>query len=103
MNEYLALTIIYVLFLAGSFGIYLLMIRVKSILAFILGFVYFIGIYFYFDCLFLLHSYLRDHKIYIEFGHADLSLLLMMAFCFLNALLVIFITLFKRYKKRAEK
>jgi hypothetical protein len=102
MNEYLALLIIYVIFLSMSYLVYLLMMKLKSFLFLISGLLYCLGIYFYFNEVEQLHDYLRDNKIYIEFGHASLSLLLLMAFCYLNGLIVIFIVLYKRQKSRQK-
>jgi asparagine N-glycosylation enzyme membrane subunit Stt3 len=100
MNEYIALLIIYVIFLSLSYLVYLLMTKLKSFLFLISGLLYCIGIYFYFNEIEQLHDCLRDNKIYIEFGHASLSLLLLMAFCYLNGLIVVFIALYKRQKNR---
>ena len=98
MNEYLALSIIYVIFLFFSYLMYLGSIRLKSPLFFIVSLIYFLGIYFYFEFFNQLDHYLGDNKIYIEFGHASLDLIMLMLFCYLNGLIVIMVILYKRWK-----
>jgi hypothetical protein len=98
MNEYLASAIIYVIFLLFSYVFYIGSIRLKTPIFFVVGLIYFFGIYSYFELLNHLHHYLRDHKIYIEFGHADLLLIMLMLFCYLNGFIVLMVILNKRWK-----
>ncbi len=98
MNEYLASAIIYIVFLLFSYGFYIGSIKLKTPIFFVVGLIYFFGIYFYFDLLGQLHHYLRDHQFYIEFGHADLLLIMVMLFCYLNSFIVLMVVLYKRWK-----
>ena len=98
MNDYLALSIIYVIFLFLSFAMYKSSLKASSWFFIVLCFVYFLGIYFYFEFFNQLHDYLRDNKIYIEFGHASLELILLMLFCYINGLALIMVILYKRWK-----
>jgi hypothetical protein len=98
MNEYLALSVIYIIFLFFSYLMYIGSIRLKSDLFFIISVIYFFGIYFYFEFFNQLDHYLRDNRIYVEFGHANLDLIMLMVFCYSNGLIVITIILYKRWK-----
>lgn len=82
MKEFLFLSVLSILFLLASIKIHIILFKSK-LLPFILWcIVYFLFIFFLFDTAEDLHRYLRDRKIYIEFGHADMELI-MFAFGFL--------------------
>jgi len=103
MNAALALGIGYVLFLLFSYLIYISSIRLRSELFFVCMLIYFFAIYFLFDELLHVHQYLRDRQIYIELGHADIELMLLMFFCYINSVIILFIILYKRQKIRSNR
>jgi len=101
MNEYLALAIVYFLFIALSYIVYIVAIRLKGLWLGGFTLVYFFSTYFLFEAINHLHQYLRENKILnINFGHASLDLMLLLLFCYLNTLLVIFFILYKKHKTR---
>lgn len=51
--------------------------------------IYFVLLDIYFEAINRLHEILRDHRFYIEFGHASILLLLVFAICFFSALIII--------------
>jgi len=103
MNEYIAYLIIYLVFAFFSFLFYKFAVNAKSIWAFLIVIGYFVIIYWVFDFFNDLHHYLRNRGFYIDFGHASLGLLIMMFFCYINAAIVIFLTLYRRQKRKAVR
>jgi hypothetical protein len=95
MNDKLALCIVYLGFLLLSYIVYKFSLRLTKIWATIFFILYVWSIYFYFELFNQLHHYLRDRGIYIALGHADISLLMLMAFCYLNALVLFIIVVLK--------
>jgi len=77
-------------------------IKLRTPLFFVLSLVYFVGIYLYFDLTSQLHYYFIDYQIYIEFGHADLLLIVLILFCYLNGFLALMVILNKRWKLKTD-
>lgn len=102
MNEYLVSAIIYLVFLIASFFVAKKTLNLKSPwYASLLIIAYFVSIFIYFDLLNWGHQVLRDHRIYIEFGHASLLLIMVFFVCLITALLVTLFVVIKRlYNKR---
>jgi len=98
MNDKVFLCIIYLIFLSLSYLLFRYIITLKKISALLIFIVYLIGIYYYFELINQLHYYLRDKGIYIELGHASLSLILLMFFCYLNAFILLIIIILKMIK-----
>ena len=98
MNDKVFLCIIYLIFLSLSYLLFRYIITLKKIPALLIFIVYLIGIYYYFELINQLHYYLRDKGIYIELGHASLSLILLMFFCYLNAFILLIIIILKMIK-----
>jgi len=98
MNDKVFLCIIYLIFLSLSYLLFRYIITLKKIPALLIFIVYLIGIYYYFELINQFHYYLRDKGIYIELGHASLSLILLMFFCYLNAFILLIIIILKMIK-----
>jgi len=94
MNDKVFLCIIYLIFLSLSYLLFRYIITLKKIPALLIFIVYLIGIYYYFELINQFHYYLRDKGIYIELGHASLSLI----FCYLNAFILLIIIILKMIK-----
>ena len=104
MNEYLVSAIIYLAFIIASFFIARAAIAIKSAwCSFFLMVLYFILICLYFELINRIHQILRDHGIYIEFGHASLLLVLVFFGCLITALLVALFVVLKRTNKKVVK
>lgn len=99
MDDSLALLLIYLVFAGISFGVYKLLGNSKMLVALISAWAYLIGIYFYFELINKLHQYLRDSEMMnIDFGHASIGLVLLMFFCYVNAIGLIIFSIYKRNK-----
>lgn len=87
MNGYIVAFLIYILFLATSLWFRKRMILLRSswlFLVFII--IYFAGTYISFELLNKAHQNLRDHGIYIDFGHASLLLIMVFGICLITAI-----------------
>ena len=90
MNEYLASALIFLAFSVASFFFAKAMIKIKSPwLVVLLIVIYFVLLDAYFELVTKAHQILRDHGIYIEFGHADLLLLMIFAICLFLAVIMV--------------
>jgi len=96
MNEYLALSIIFLIYLAFSFAANQIISKTTKGIAIALVPLYLITSCLYFEAINMLHHTLRDHGIYIDLGHADLLLIMLMMACLIIALINIFMALAKR-------
>jgi hypothetical protein len=104
MNEYLVSAIIYLGFLIASFFIARAAMVIKSAwYSFFLIVLYFALICLYFELLNTANQVLRNHGIYIEFGHASLLLVMVFFGCVITALLVTLFVVLKRINKKAFK
>jgi len=101
MNEYLASAVIYAVFLAASLFFRKMMIKVRSPWMVVLcTVVYFVVTDVYFELVNKAHQVLRDHQIYIEFGHGAILRLAVFAICLLTGIIFIFSIIFTRTKAR---
>jgi len=96
MNEYLPLSIIFLIYLAFSFAANRIISKTTKGIAIAMVPLYLITSCLYFEAINMLHHTLRDHQIYIDFGHADLLLIMLMMACLIIALINIFMALAKR-------
>ncbi|WP_144910692.1 hypothetical protein [Mucilaginibacter frigoritolerans] len=72
----------------ASFYFRIKMIRLKSPwLVFLFVILYFYATYLYFDILNETHQTLRDHHIYIDFGHASLLLVIAFLICMITGVI----------------
>ena len=101
MKELLFIAIVYGVFLIATIVFYRMAKRFGNLASIILAICYLIGIYFYFEMINQLHIYLRDKKIYLELGHASLTLVLIFFISYLTAFIAIGIFIFQ--KRRINK
>jgi hypothetical protein len=101
MIEITALLIIYIVFLVASLLLRKWMIKVRTNWIYVCIPIYLLAINSYFDLINWYDDFLRDRKIYIDFGHAKLDLLLLCLLTFVTALFFIINIIYKRYRKRA--
>ena len=95
--------IVYLMFLGICFAFYKIGVRQKGGWFGLSIAVYLICIWFYFEAVNQLEEYLANNKIlYIEFGHANLELILLALFCLLNAFILIGVTTYRRRKRLAK-
>jgi len=76
------------------------MLVVRRVFFYLLCFFYLSFIYFYFSSIELIHEYLRHKKIYLEFGHASMDLVLLFVVSALLGISVVFYSYFKRKKNK---
>jgi len=98
MDDLLVLTALYIFFLAISFVVYKTLLKASSVWATILAVIYLIGIYCYYLLLVKIDYILMDKNIYIDFGHANLGLVLLMLFCYVNGVTILAVAVYKRDK-----
>jgi hypothetical protein len=96
MKEILSLTLIYIIFLAVSFLFRKRMINIKSNRIYIYILIYLVGIYGYFELINRIDQSLSDKGIFLGFGHANLSLLILCLISYLTALILIISIIYKR-------
>jgi hypothetical protein len=90
---------ILILYLAISFAIYGLLIRIKSfIIVTLVSIGYFLGTYFYFELINTIDHKLAERKINLEFGHANIILLELFLICLIIAIVNIVLIFVKRKK-----
>jgi len=107
MKEIIALVVIYIVFVIGSLFFYKRVFNVKLIWFILFLPIYLVSVYLYFEVLNQTKDYLRDNGIYLEFGEANLYLVLLWWFCTLNSILLIIFICVKRvinnYKKNKSE
>jgi hypothetical protein len=93
----ISIIIIFIIFLCSSYVLHRVLIRIKSVTAFIIiALLYLIGTYYYFEIINSLDNALTDKKIYLEFGHANIILILILFICILLAIINILLAILKR-------
>ena len=101
MNEYLVSLIIYAVFLIATLAFRKRVVKVKSPWLCLLYIVlYFVFTDLYFEFLNKMHQILRDHQIYIEYGHASIFLLEVFAICVITCLITTISIIFTRRKQK---
>ena len=104
MSGELADIIVYLIFLLISYLLYRIAIVVKDIWYMILILTYLVGIWLYFELVNQIDHYLSYNNILnIEFGHANLELLLLIPVCYFTAIAGIIFTSSKRDKINNKK
>jgi len=98
VTQFLALLVPYVLFLGITLLFYKIVLRKSNVISVLLSVAYLFGIYWYYRLLIKLDYILIDHQIYLGYGHAHLGLLLLMFFCYINALILFLILIAKKNK-----
>lgn len=96
MREFIALLIIYLIFLGYSIVLYRKLFSLKKSIVYLLIPLYLLSIYLYFDFINYIHIRLRENKIYFDFGHASLMLILLLFTAYLTAIVLIVLYFFKR-------
>ena len=100
MIEITALLIIYIVFFIASLFLRKWMIKVRTNWVYVCIPIYLLAINSYFDLINWFDHFLSDRKIYLDFGHANLDLLLLCLLTFVTALFFIINIIYKRYIKR---
>ena len=100
MKEILFVTAVSVIFLFVTVAI-MLVIRTAGRLAYIIwSFIYLVFISVLFELARQFQLYLRIHEIYLDFGQADLGMVLLMFFCYFIAILTIIVLFIRRSQIR---
>lgn len=102
MKEIVAISVIIIFYLFFSYKIHGTLLKVNKYSFILLSILYLVGTYGFFELINQVEILLRDRKIYFEFGHAKISLLEVMMFCFLVAFANICISIFRKYKRSKE-
>lgn len=93
MKEAILIILLSLIFLFVSYKLHILLLKAKKVRFIILSIAYLLFVYFLLDGAVILHQYLRDHGIYLEFGHADELLieffLLWVVLAFINIIVII--------------
>ena len=98
MREFVALLIIYMIFLAYSIVLYRKLFSFKKGKVYLLIPLYLLSIYLYFEFINYILIRLRENKISFDFGHANIMLILLLSAAYLTAVFFIVIYFFKRKK-----
>lgn len=96
MREFIALLIIYLIFFSYSIVLYRKLFSLKKSKVYLLVPLYLISIYLYFEVINYIHIRLRESKIYFDFGHASLMLVLLLLAAYLTAVVLIVLYILKR-------
>jgi hypothetical protein len=99
--EYFIILLVYILYLVASFYFRVKMIKLKSpwlVLLFMI--LYFCLTDLYFEILNKAHQTLRDHHIYIDFGHASLLLVMAFLICMITAVIITISIMTARINKK---
>src|ERR1700744_3007315 len=91
--------IMYLIVIGLSIAVSYFTVKLKSKWAYLILPVYLIAITCYLDFLFWLTDYLREKKIYLDMGHADIGIFLLGVVSYITALCFIINIIFVRYKK----
>ena len=103
MKEIVILGGVYMLFFVFSIMLYRRAISMNKKLLYVFIPLYFVGIYFYFELINYVHILLREQGIYMEFGHASITLIMVMGFTYLTALVLLVLFFKKRNKSSSGK
>lgn len=101
MNEYIILSLVYVVFLVSSYLAYRNALRLRRGMMYIAIVIYFILIYAYFELVNTIHIHLRNKGVFLEFGHASILLIWVLIISFLTG--IGFVILLLRKSKRSAK
>ena len=96
MKEIVALIIVYLFFLITSILLYKRSLRLGNKWFYILTLIYFSLCYGYFELINQLHIYIRERGYYFEFGHASLTLIIVMLLSFFTACFLVGLAFYKR-------
>ncbi len=99
MKEILFLSATFIIFLLVSLLFHQRMVDVATKWLFVYILAYFIAISLYFNLALRIHQTLRNNKIFLEFGHAEILLLELYVICYITAIGFIINVLRKRRKK----
>lgn len=99
MKELIMIFTICLSFLLVSYKVHLKLLKVNWLWFSALSICYFSFTYLFFECINYIHSYLRLHEIYIEFGHASILLIGLMLICLFIATINVMVAFIKNIKK----
>jgi hypothetical protein len=100
MRETIIISIIITCYLFLSYKFQNIFLKAGNIAFILFCILYLIPTYLYFELINQAEIFLRNKKIYLEFGHANIVMLEVMLLCFLFALVNIAIAIFRRYKRK---
>ena len=100
MKEILFVTAVSVIFLFITVAIMLVIMTAGRLAYIIWSFIYLVLISVLFELARQFQLYLRIHEIYLDFGHADLGMVLLMFFCYFIAILTIIVLFIRRSQIR---
>jgi hypothetical protein len=100
MRETIIISIIITCYLFLSYKFQNIFLKAGNIAFILFCILYLILTYLYFELINQAEIFLRNKKIYLEFGHANIVMLEVMLLCFLFALVNIAIAIFRRYKRK---
>jgi len=103
MKEVIIIALIIIVFLYASYKVHLALLRCKKIWFILISVTYLVFTYLYFELINYVHSILRDHGYFIEFGHASILLIEVFLVCLFVAVINIGIAVARKILyKRAE-
>ena len=103
MKEIIALIIIYLIFLLYSIALYKKAFNIdKKWLYFFIP-VYLLSIYLYFELMNYVHIFLRHRRIYFDFGHASLMLIVLLLLAYLTAIILIILFIIRNRNHAIRK
>jgi hypothetical protein len=100
MKETAIIILIFAFYVAISYWVHKLLLKIKLIGFIIVCVGYALFTNYLFDFLIYSHQYLRSKGIYLEFGHADLTLLEVFVICSFIGLINIIVVIVKKYSRR---
>ncbi len=96
MKEIIAILLILFFYLFVSYNLQKVLLRVKKVVFLMISTLYIALTYFFFELINQIEIILMAHKIYFDFGHANLLMLEAMALCFLICVVNIIFVMIKR-------
>lgn len=99
MKEFMALFVVYIIYFAFSILLFRKAVLIRSSWFYVGALVYMVLIYFYFELVNFIHILLRERGFFLEFGHASISLILLMLFCYFTSVVLIIFAFIKRRRK----
>jgi hypothetical protein len=96
MREIIIIVLIIIFYAFASYKVYRILVKSGKITFLLFCLLYLILTYVFFELINQLEIYLRGKQIYLEFGHADILMLQVMAACFLIAFITIIFTIIRR-------
>jgi hypothetical protein len=100
MRETIIILVIIICYLFLSYKLQSIFLKIGKLPFILFCILYLILTYLYFELINQVEIFLRNQKIYLEFGHANILMLEVMLLCFLFALINIAIAIFRRHKRK---